>query len=220
MRGKKALNMGGLACLALLALMAVMMSVVEGDVLFATLPKTLVVTADVEKNSNHSGNPKAGEDHIAVQWALNSTFTGQDSNYNKVVIKLCFAPPSQVNRAWRKTEADLSTDRTCNPATIATQPFTPAGNSTVWLISKDVPFALYFVRAYAEDATGVQLGYGQTTNKNKTTNIITVEPISGRHTSIDIASAVFSAFAVAAFFSYLGLESYLAKRKERIEGTK
>ena len=202
------------------ALLALMMTVVNGDVLFSTLQHSLVVSAQVQNANNHAGAPQAGKDHVAIQWSLNSTFAGQDSRYSKVVTHLCFGPPSQVNRGWRKTNNDLSIDKTCSAATIATQPYTSAGNSTVWLISREVPKADYFVRAYATDATGLQLAFGQSTNTNKTTNLFPVDPISGRSTSIDIASAMFSIFAVGSFLGYLGLEKLINTRKERRNGMK
>lgn len=197
-----------------------MMSAVKGDVLFSSLQHSLVVTAEVQKVGNHLGDAKADEDHVAVQWSLNSSFAGQDKLYKKVSIKLCFAPPSQVDRGWRKTKDDLGKDKTCAGAMIATQKYTPAGNSTVWLIGKEVPKALYFVRAYAVDANGVQLAFGQTTNKAKNTNIFPIDSFSGRNTSLDVASAIFSVFAVSVLFSYLGMETLLAKRKARLSGAK
>ncbi|CAM6097058.1 unnamed protein product [Calypogeia fissa] len=212
-------RMVGLVWGTLLGLIT-MVNIVNGDVYFSTLPHSLTVTATVQNTGNHAGDPKAGEDHIAVQWALNTTFAGQDTTYSKVNLKLCFAPPSQVDRGWRKTVNDLKTDKTCSGASIASQKYTPTGNSTMWLISKETPGAMYFVRAYAVDANGVQLAYGQSTNKAKTTNIFKIDAISGRSTSLDIASAVFSVFAVVALFSYLGIETMLNKRKARLNGQK
>lgn len=203
--------MGALLWVILLALA----SMVEGGVLFSTLSKTLVVTSEIQRASpsEPEGVAKAGVDHIFVQWSLNSSFAGQDAMYSKVNIKLCFAPPSQVDRGWRKTKPDLHLDKTCSAAVVASQKYVAVGNSTVWEVAKKVPKAIYFIRAYAVDVNGNQLGFGQTTNKNKTTNLFTVEPITGRSTPMDIASAVFSVFAVGSLFSYLGFETLLARRR-------
>lgn len=111
-----------------------------------------------------------------------------------------------MDRSWRKTNDLLSKDKTCT-IDIATQPYTgAAGNSTTWTVGKAVPEATYFVRAYAMDASGEKVAYGQTTNKNKTSDLFVVEPISGRHVSIDIAAGVFSAFSVITLFSFFFLE--------------
>lgn len=67
----------------------------ESGVLLANLTETLVVTSSIQRAnlSKAEGVAKAGVDHTAVQWSLNSLFVGQDTKYSKVNIKLCFAPP-------------------------------------------------------------------------------------------------------------------------------
>jgi hypothetical protein len=158
----------------------------------------------------------AGVDTILVKWSLNASAPpGIDGNYNKVNTKLCFAPVSQLNRKWRKNSNDLSIDKTCS-FDIATQNFSTAGNSVLYLVSKTVPYAEYFVRAYVLNVEGNQVAYGQSTNANKTTNIFTVDPITGRHATIDIAVAVMSVFSVASLFTYYVGEQIYLKRKKSV----
>ncbi|GLJ22959.1 hypothetical protein SUGI_0433150 [Cryptomeria japonica] len=182
---------------------------------FSTLPRTLVVTSVIwSHNSPASNVAKAGVDELVVTWRLNESLAGGevDSKYKSVIVKLCFAPVSQVERGWRKTNDDLKKDKTCQ-FKITEQPYSSSPNDTVtWTVGKDVPGATYFVRAYALDASGTQLAYGQTTNKNKTTNLFVVEPISGRHVSLDIAAAVFSALSVFSLFGFFAVEKFRAKK--------
>jgi len=124
---------------------------------------------------------------------------------------LCYAAISQKDRAWRKTEDELSRDKTCQHKMLA-MPYN-ASNKTVqtfeWLIQRDVPQATYFVRAYAFDSNDKEVAYGQTTNAGKSTNLFEINAISGRHATLDICSVVFSAFSVVS----LGVFFYIEKRK-------
>jgi hypothetical protein len=147
-----------------------------------------------------------------VTWKLNTT-TANTSNYSKIQTKLCFAKVSQVLRSWRKTVDNLSLDKTCLYK-IATVPFAPTG-STTYKLARSVPGAQYFVRAYALDAAGNQVAFGQT-SPDKGNNTFTVIPISGRHASIDIAVAVFSIFSVGSLFAFFLLESIYLKRKKAV----
>jgi hypothetical protein len=159
---------------------------------------------------------RAGVDTILVKWSLNASAPpGIDDNYSKVNTKLCFAPVSQLTRKWRKNSNDLSIDKTCS-FDIATQNFSTAGNSVLYLVSKTVPYAEYFVRAYVLNVEGNQVAYGQSTNANKTTNIFTVDPITGRHATIDVAVAVMSVFSVASLFTYYVGEQIYLKRKKSV----
>ncbi len=82
------------------------------------------------------------------------------------------------------------------------------------LISKTVPYVEYFVRAYVLNVEGNQVAYGQSTNANKTTNIFIVDPITGRHATIDIAIAFMLMFSVASLFTYyVGEHIYLKRNK-------
>ncbi|KAL2631772.1 hypothetical protein R1flu_016458 [Riccia fluitans] len=183
----------------------------ETGVLFSSLEETLVVTADIQ-GQNWTDGPRirtarVGEDHMLIKWALNSTLTGLgiDKNYMTVNIRLCFAPISQVERGWRKTVDDLHKDKTCTIA-ITSQKYTTEGNFTDWRIRKNVPGATYFVRAYVTDTDGTQLAYGQTTDSLKTSNLIVIESITGRHLSMDVASIIFSTASVGALIGFLIVE--------------
>ncbi|MEI4896488.1 hypothetical protein Q8G71_34920, partial [Klebsiella pneumoniae] len=66
---------------------------------------------------------KAGEDKVTVTWGLNQTSpSGADSTYETVTVKLCYAPISQKDRAWRRTEDHLNKDKTCQ-FKMAARPF-------------------------------------------------------------------------------------------------
>ncbi|KAI6682802.1 hypothetical protein NL676_028715 [Syzygium grande] len=179
-----------------------------GNVLFSSLQRTLIVSASPQPGQV----VKAGEDKITVTWRFNQSFAaGTDSAYKTVSVKLCYAPISQVDRSWRKTVDNLAKDKTCQHA-IAAKPYSPSNQSAEWLVQKDVPEATYFVRAYALDAAGVQVGFGQTTNKNKTTDLFVVQAITGRHPSLDIASVCFSAFSVVSLIGFFIVEKRKANK--------
>ncbi|XVE54590.1 hypothetical protein DITRI_Ditri03aG0093800 [Diplodiscus trichospermus] len=177
-----------------------------GMISFSSLQRTLVVTA-----SHRQGILKAGEDKITVTWGLNQSFpAGVDSAYKTIKIKLCYAPISQVDRAWRKTVDNLSKDKTCQFKIVA-RPYSNANQTFEWTIERDVPTATFFVRAYALDAQEHEVAYGQNTDAKKTTNLFEIQAISGRHVSLDIASVCFSAFSVVSLFGFFFAE----KRKGR-----
>lgn len=162
---------------------------------------------------------RAGEDTIKVTWGLNQTLTpGLDTKYKKVKVKLCYAPISQKDRAWRKTEDDLKRDKTCQ-FEIVIRPYSSNNNkeeSFDWKVERDVPTATFFIRAYAIDSDGNQVAYGQTTDTHKTTNLFEIQGISGRHVSLDIAAACFSAFSVVSLFGFF----YMEKRKSKASSRK
>ncbi|KAI3454404.1 hypothetical protein Pfo_011067 [Paulownia fortunei] len=181
-------------------------------VTFSSLQKTLVVTASAQTGQVL----KAGEDKITVTWSLNTTFAaGTDSAYKTVKIKLCYAPVSQQDRAWRKTVDDLKKDKTCQHKIVA-KPYSPSNNTFTWTVLRDVPTAIYFIRAYVHNSADEEVAYGQTTDTHKTTNLFDVQGISGRHVSLDIASVCFSAFSVVSLFGFFFLE----KRKSKASQTK
>ncbi|KAG6552754.1 hypothetical protein Mapa_005702 [Marchantia paleacea] len=207
-----------MACYHKLLVMAVLYAAfflateVEGGVRFSTLKRTLVVNAQIQSHNVSSGVAKVGVDRLAVQWNLNSSLDhGVDSEYASVKVELCFAPKSQIDRGWRKTSDDLHRDKTCLKE-IAIQLYTNAGNYLVWRIPKDVPGGEYFVRAYVLDSQAVELAYGQNTDDAKTTNLITIIPITGRHPPIDIAGIVFSLFSVVSMCSFLVAETLLGRK--------
>ncbi|KAL5972394.1 hypothetical protein ACLOJK_041648 [Asimina triloba] len=164
-----------------------------GEVLFSSLPPTLTVQASLRQGS--VAVLKSGEDIITVIWGLNgTTHRGVDSQYKKAKVELCYAPISQQNRGpYTQSNKEVSID---------------------WMIKKDVPTATYFVRAYAVDASGKEVAYGQNTDKNKATNLFSVQGISGRHASLDIAAACFSAFAVVSLFGFFYEEKRKAKKSQ------
>ncbi|CAI0547523.1 unnamed protein product, partial [Linum tenue] len=155
---------------------------------------------------------KGGEDKIKITWGLNKSLpVGVDDKYNDIKVKLCYAPVSQEDRPWRKTEDHLNKDQTCQFKILA-KPY--AMNDNVdWTVERDTPTATYFVRVYAYDTEGAEVGYGETTDAKKATNLFQVEAISGRHATFDIISICFSAFSAFLLFIFF----YNEKRKGRDE---
>ncbi|KAK9054549.1 hypothetical protein SSX86_025627 [Deinandra increscens subsp. villosa] len=177
-------------------------------VLFSSLKDTLIVTA------THTQDQvlKAGEEQITVTWRFNQTYpAGTDSAYKTVKVKLCYAPISQKDRKWRKTVDLLKKDKTC-PHKIVARPYTASNNSFTWTIERDIPSAVYFVRAFALNAQEEQVAYGQTTDAHKSSNLFTVQAITGRHVGLDVASICFSAFSVVSLAGFF----YMEKRKGKV----
>lgn len=151
---------------------------------------------------------RAGEDNITVTWSLNSSLPGgTDSAYKTVKIKLCYAPISQQDRAWRKTVDNLEKDKTCQHK-IGAKPFSPSNNIFTWKLQRDVPTATYFIRAYVHNSGDEPVGYGQTTD------LFDVEGVSGRHVSLDIASVCFSAFSIVSLVGFIFLEKTKSKSSQ------
>ncbi|XP_065874719.1 high-affinity nitrate transporter 3.2 [Euphorbia lathyris] len=185
----------------------------DGTILFSSLKKTLVVTA----KPSTTQVLKAGIDNITITWGLNQTLlTGTDSAYKTIKAELCYAPVSQVDRAWRKTEDHLSKDKTCQ-FKIVNMPYTSTNKnqSYTWTIERDVPSATYFVRVYAFNADKHEVAYGQNTDTHKTENLFEIQAITGRHVSLDIASVCFSSFSVVALFVFFFIEKRKARLSER-----
>lgn len=185
----------------------------EGANLFSLLNRTITVSVTMDNQNTFMSVIKAGTDQLHVTWGLNASAVkpGDDASYKTVYLKLCFGPQSQVDRSWRKSSDVLSKDKTCL-FDITTQPYTSTGNTAVWTVAKDVPSGHYFVRAYVADTSGETVAFGQSTNKEKTINLFTIESISGRHASIDIAAGVFSAFSVVSLFTFYFMEKHFAKK--------
>ncbi|KAK1433862.1 hypothetical protein QVD17_10780 [Tagetes erecta] len=174
-------------------------------VYFSSLNKTLIVTATPKQGQVL----KAGEDKITVTWRFNKTYpAGTDSSYKTIKIKLCYAPVSQKDRSWRKTVDLLKKDKTC-PHKIVARPYAASNNTFTWTIERDIPSAVYFVRAFAVNAEDQQVAYGQTTDAHKSTNLFEVQAITGRHVSLDVASICFSAFSIVSLAGFF----YMEKRK-------
>lgn len=178
---------------------------------FSSLQRTLIVTASPTQGQVL----KAGEDKITVTWSYNNTFApGTDSTYKTVNVKLCYAPSSQADRAWRKTVDNLAKDKTCQ-FKIAAKPYSASNNTFAWTIERDIPTATYFVRAYAFNSAQEQVAFGQTTDAHKTTNLFQVEGISGRHVSLDIAAICFSSFSILSLFGFFFIEKRKGKASQQ-----
>ncbi|XP_078432523.1 putative high-affinity nitrate transporter-activating protein 2.2 [Wolffia australiana] len=183
-------------------------SCLASGVSFASLPRSLIVSASPEAGQDL----KAGKDTISVTWQLNQSFpAGTDAVYKTIRVELCYAPVSQKDRGWRKTNDNLHKDKSC-PFKMADKPYAMAGNLS-YQVTKEIPTAVFFVRAYALDAAGVEVGYGQTTDKAKTQNLFKIDGISGRSTSIDVAAGCFSAFSIAALVAFFVIENKGRKTK-------
>lgn len=164
----------------------------------SALGRTLVVEA-----SPKAGQVlHAGEDTITVAWRLNaSSPAGADAGYRAVKVALCYAPASQEDRGWRKASDDLSKDKACQRG-IAQRPYAGASAGSIeYRVARDVPTADYQVRVYALDASGAQVGYGQTAPA-----YFHIAGVTGIHASLQVAAAVFSAFSIAALAFFLAVE--------------
>ncbi|KAF8693658.1 hypothetical protein HU200_039068 [Digitaria exilis] len=165
----------------------------------STLTKALAVTASAK-----SGQVlHAGVDKLTVTWSLNTSEpAGTDAAYKNVKVNLCYAPASQKDRGWRKSNDDLSKDKACQ-FKLTQQAYAASGGSFEYTVARDIPTGSYYVRAYALDASGTQVGYGQT----GADVAFDVAGITGIHTSIKVAAGVFSAFSVAALAFFFVVES-------------
>lgn len=138
----------------------------------------------------------AGEDTITVTWRLNASApAGADAGYKAVKVTLCYAPASQEDRGWRRANDDLSKDKACQFEIAQPQPYAVPGTRTLrYRVARDVPTASYHVRAYALDASGAPVGYGQTAPAY----YFRVAGVTGVHASLRVAAALLSALSVAA----------------------
>nr|XP_051194016.1 probable high-affinity nitrate transporter-activating protein 2.2 isoform X2 [Lolium perenne]XP_051194018.1 probable high-affinity nitrate transporter-activating protein 2.2 isoform X4 [Lolium perenne] len=185
---------GMVMALLVVVLAAECVESVTGAAMLSQLKPTLAVTASPTPNQVLHG----GEDVITVTWSLNAT-AGTDAEYKKVKVSLCYAPVSQKGREWRKTHDDLKKDKTCQ-FKVTEQAYAATG-TVEYRVALDIPTATYFVRAYALDASGTQVAYGQTL-PGATFDVIS---ITGVTTSIKVAAGVFSTFSIAslAFFFFI-----------------
>ncbi|XP_076929443.1 high-affinity nitrate transporter 3.1-like [Bidens hawaiensis] len=184
------------------------LKITNGDVLFSSLPLSLFVVVSAIDGQVL----RAGEDDIIVTFGLNQTITNQTDEYKKVKVKLCYAPVSQIDRKWRKTNDNLRKDKTCQ-FTIYNKPYEGSVEGLKWHIEKDIPTATYFVRSYAYNDADEEIAYGQTTNNKKTDNLFKIQGISGRHVSIDVASVCFSVFALLSLVGFFIIERRQSKVK-------
>ncbi|KAI3499488.1 hypothetical protein L1887_35289 [Cichorium endivia] len=180
-------------------------------VTFSSLQKTLVVTASPTEGQVL----KSGEEEITVTWGFNRTFpAGTDSAYKTVKVKLCYAPISQKDRSWRKTVDEMKKDKTCQHKIVA-KPYSASNNSFTWTIEREIPSGTYFVRAYAFNDQDEEVGFGQTTNNKKDSNLFEIKAITGRHVSLDIASICFSAFSIVALAGFFYMEKSKGKAAQQ-----
>ncbi|CAN6916957.1 unnamed protein product [Brassica oleracea] len=156
----------------------------------------------------------AGIDKLSITWKLSSTAKKQ-ANFTTIKVNLCYAPVSQVDRPWRRTENELFKDKTC-PHKIITRAYNKSSQSFKYTLDCDILTGTYFVHTYAVDAKDYEVPFGQSTNEAKTTNLFSVQAISGRHKSLDIASVCFSVFSVLAMLVFFVNE----KRKAKLEQSK
>ncbi|CAH2078047.1 unnamed protein product [Thlaspi arvense] len=183
------------------------------DRLFTDLQNSLEVTA---KPIRDDLVLEAGKGMVRITWKLKSSAkVDADAAFKSVEVKLCYAPISQVDRPWRSTHNELFKDKSC-PHKIVSKPHDKTPQSLDWTIERDIPIGTYFVRAYAVDANGHEVAYGQSSSVEKTTNLFSVQAISGRHASLDIASVCFSVFSVVALSVFFLKE----KRKVKLEQMK
>ncbi|GAA0166625.1 transporter [Lithospermum erythrorhizon] len=182
-----------------------------GEVHFSSLKdhnNFLVQTSNI----NGSQVLKAGENDIALTWSINANVTaGTSSAYKKVKAKLCFAPISQQDRAWRKTEDSIKKDKTCQFNIFEGE--YKASNNITYTVERDIPSGTYFVRIYVYDSNNAEVAYGQSTDDKKAENLFKIQAISGRHATLDICSVVFSTFSIVSLFGFFYLEKRQAKQK-------
>ncbi|KAL9288003.1 High-affinity nitrate transporter 3.2 [Arabidopsis thaliana] len=181
------------------------------DRLFTDLQNSIEVTAKPVKDSG-----EAGKDMVTITWKLKSSSAKVDTDtaFKTIQVKLCYAPISQVDRPWRKTDNKLFKDRSC-PHEIVSKAYDKTPQSLDWTIGLDIPTGTYFVRAYGIDGDGHEVAYGQSTDEGRTTNLFSVHAISGHHVGLDIASTFFSVFSVVSLFVFFVMEKRKAKLEQR-----
>jgi hypothetical protein len=192
---------GGVVSLVVVLLLgACLPAPAAAGVLLSTLPKALAVTASPKPGQVlHSG-----VDKVTVTWSLNTTEpAGADAAYKSVQVRLCYAPVSQKDRGWRKSDDDLSKDKACQFKLTQQDYAAGARGSFEYTVARDIPTGSYYVRAYALDASGTQVAYGQT----GPAAAFDVAGITGIHASIKVAAGVFSAFSVAALAFFFVVEN-------------
>ncbi|PKU87011.1 high-affinity nitrate transporter-activating protein 2.1-like [Dendrobium catenatum] len=194
-------------CLILL-LLGSLMGPVMAEVYFSSLPRNLIVSASPKPGQVL----EAGVDNITITWGLNQTLPPNTAAaYKNVKVRLCYAPNSQADRGWRKTTDDLKKDKTCQFG-ITQQPYSEVNSTFVYGVERSIPSATYFIRVYAVDSSGAVVAYGQTTDAKKKADLFDVVGITGRHASLDVAAACFSAFSVFSLVFFLVLERKKTKK--------
>ncbi|RID40629.1 hypothetical protein BRARA_J00661 [Brassica rapa] len=164
--------------------------------LFSDLEKSALEVTATPSRVGEGVVLAAGVDKLSITWKVSSTAT-KEPEFKAIKVKLCYAPASQIS-SW------------------SYDPAMKAGQSFDYTLERDIPTGTYFVRAYAVDTKDHEVAFGQSTNEDKTTNLFSVQAISGRHKSLDIASVCFSVFSVVALLVFFVNE----KRKAKIEQSK
>lgn len=208
-----------LVCILVLSLVSVSQAM-SPYVNFTTLPKSLIVSAQINgQNITEGSTLLYMHDTLTVSWKLNSSFSGNDSNYKKVLIKLCFGASSAVDRAWRKNNANLLKSKTCKYK-IAAQKYTPEGNTTKWKAPDDIPGAYYFVRAFVLNDSSTEavpgmnaVAFGQTSDKDRKAHLFQVIPYKGRTWTLNIAVIVISIASYATLAAYFVYERSSKKNR-------
>ncbi|XP_010448529.1 PREDICTED: high-affinity nitrate transporter 3.2 isoform X2 [Camelina sativa] len=182
------------------------------DRLFAELQNSIEVAA---KPIQDGVVLEAGKDMVTVKWKLKSSAkVDADATFKTIQVKLCYAPISQVDRPWRKTHNELLKDKTC-PYEIVSKPYDKTPQSLDWTVELDIPTGTYFVRVYGIDGDGHEVAYGQSSDEGRTTNLFSIQAISGGHVSLDIASILFSVFSVVSLLVFFVKEKKKAKLEQR-----
>ncbi|GAA0185795.1 transporter [Lithospermum erythrorhizon] len=197
--------------LAVSILLSCLAATCYGEVHFSSLKdhKNLVVETT---NIGNKDALKAGENDIVLKWSINPNVSSTTSSaYKKVKAKLCFAPISQQDRAWRKTEDSIKKDKTCQFNIFEGE--YNSSNTFTYRVERDIPTGTYFVRVYVYDSNNAEVAYGQSTNDAKVEPLFTIKAISGRHATLDICSVVFSAFSIVSLFGFFYMEKRQAKQK-------
>lgn len=222
-----------LALCAILALAFAGRASATTGVLLSSLPTAFVVTAQVNGvEVTNTSNPQLVylQDTLTVEWRLNESFVGQDGAFLQVLTRVCYGLPSTKGRAWRMPNNDLLRDRQCY-TTIDTTPYPPPTTMTVngvtvplrtvsWIPGRSIPGAQYFVRVFALNSADSSASiawnaaaYGQNSNNQTTSNLMTVIPYSGVTISLDIVVIVLSLASYALLFGIFFAEKRFKKNK-------
>ncbi|KAL1201237.1 High-affinity nitrate transporter 3.2 [Cardamine amara subsp. amara] len=180
--------------------------------LFTDLENSLEVTAKPVKDGVVL---EGGKDVVKITWKLKSLAkVDAHATFKRITVKLCYAPISQVDRPWRKTHNEISKDKSC-PYEIVSKPYDMTPQSLDWIIEPDIPSGTYFVSVYGIDGNGHKVAYGQSSDDRRTTNLFTVQAISGCHVLLDIASICFSVFSIVFLLVVFVKEKRKAKLEQR-----
>ncbi|EAZ31107.1 hypothetical protein OsJ_15203 [Oryza sativa Japonica Group] len=169
----------------------------------SALAKALVVEASPRAGQVlHAGEGRHHRDMVAESEGGGGRRPGRIPGYKAVKVTLCYAPASQVGRGWRKAPRRPEQGQGRVSSRSPQQPYDGAGKFE-YTVARDVPTASYYVRAYALDASGARVAYGETAPSAS----FAVAGITGVTASIEVAAGVLSAFSVAALAVFLVLEN-------------